>query len=391
MQRTHSALAFALALASIPTTPTASGQSTGVTTVAPAAKVATDPVPGAGDAADDPAIWVHPDDPTRSLILGTDKKGGLHAYSLDGHRRQIVSPDSRPNNVDVLHGFRLAGGPVDLAIASVGKGGKSSGVKVWTIDPADGTLAEIGVGATFKTFDGGDPYGLCTYRSPRDGAAYVFVTDRDGAVEQYRLDPRDGNTPALGATRVRAFRVGSQAEGIVADRERARLYVGEEKVAIWEYGAEPGDGSERRAVARVGEHGLTADIEGLALYYAPAGQGYLLASSQGSSTINVYERSGDHPYVLTIDPKAGEIDDIADSDGLDVTNERTSPRFPRGFLVIQDGHNDGNQNFKIYAWEDIAGRRLVVDTTTNARDGARSSPRNDAGRAPSGSPRVNPR
>ena len=123
------------------------------------------------------------------------------------------------------------------------------------------------------------------------------------------------------------------------------------------------DRSDHRT--RVGEHGLTADIEGLAIYYAPAGKGNLLASSQGSSTIDVYERSGDHAYVLTIDPRAGEVDDIADSDGLDVTNERTSPLFPRGFLVIQDGRNEGRQNFKLFAWEDIAGRRLVVNTTSS--------------------------
>lgn len=31
---------------------------------------------------DDPAIWVHPADP--SLIIGTDKDGGLGVYTLDG-------------------------------------------------------------------------------------------------------------------------------------------------------------------------------------------------------------------------------------------------------------------------------------------------------------------
>jgi 3-phytase len=367
-----------LALAPIACGLAAQGPAADVVTVTPPAKVATEPVPSAGDAADDPAIWIHPGDPARSLVLGTDKKGGLHTYTLDGRDRQVVSPGSRPNNVDILYGFRLGGRPVDLAIASVGKGGKTSGVKVWTIDPVDGRLAEIGAGPTFPTFDGGDPYGLCTYRSPRDGAAHVFVTDRDGAVEQYRLDPPAGGDAAVKATRVRAFRVGSQAEGIVADRERARLYVGEEKVAIWEYGAEPGDGDDRRAVARVGEHGLTADIEGLAIYYAPAGKGYLLASSQGGSTINVYERSGDHAYVLTIDPRAsGAIDDIADSDGLDVTDERTSPLFPRGLLVIQDGRNEGRQNFKLFAWEDLAG---AGSSSTRRRQPARDGPAGRPGR-----------
>src|SRR6187551_2490222 len=33
----------------------------------------TSPVKGFGDAADDPAIWVHPTDPEKSLIFATDK------------------------------------------------------------------------------------------------------------------------------------------------------------------------------------------------------------------------------------------------------------------------------------------------------------------------------
>jgi 3-phytase len=327
----------------------------------PAAKVQTEPVPTGGDAADDAAIWIHPVDPAKSLVLGTDKKGGLHAYSLDGHQRQVISSGSRPNNVDLVYGFSLGGHKVDLALASVGKGGKGSGVKAWTID-SEGTLAELGDGPSFQAFDSGDPYGLCTYRSPRDGATYVFVTDRDGAVEQYRLEP--GET--LHAKRVRTFRVGSQAEGIVADRETAKLYVGEETVGVWEYGAEPGDGTDRKAVARVGEHGLTADVEGLAIYYASGGKGYLLASSQGSSTVNVYDRSS-HAYVLTIDPKQGTGDDVAHTDGLDVTNERTSPLFPSGFLVMQDGENDGRQNYKLFAWEDVSAGRLIIDTSLSAR------------------------
>jgi myo-inositol-hexaphosphate 3-phosphohydrolase len=87
------------------------------TTVRPAALVKTEPVAGAGDAADDPAIWVHPTDPARSLILGTDKKGGLNVYALDGRSVQEVSNDWRPHNVDVLSGFSLDGKTVDLAVA----------------------------------------------------------------------------------------------------------------------------------------------------------------------------------------------------------------------------------------------------------------------------------
>lgn len=35
---------------------------------------------------DDPAIWIHPDDPSKSLIIGTDKNvdGALYVFDLEG-------------------------------------------------------------------------------------------------------------------------------------------------------------------------------------------------------------------------------------------------------------------------------------------------------------------
>ena len=52
------------------------------------ALVETTPVKTQGDAADDPAIWVHPIDAQKSLILGTNKKRGLYVYNLEGEEVQ---------------------------------------------------------------------------------------------------------------------------------------------------------------------------------------------------------------------------------------------------------------------------------------------------------------
>ena len=71
-------------------------------TVAVTAVGETEPV-GTGngeDAADDPAIWRNPEDPSASLIVGTDKKAGLHVYTLDGASR-FFAPDGNLNNVDL--------------------------------------------------------------------------------------------------------------------------------------------------------------------------------------------------------------------------------------------------------------------------------------------------
>ena len=122
----------------------------------PRAAVETEPVPSKGDAADDPAIWVHPDKPDRSLVLGTDKKGGLNVFDLDGHRLQIVSDGSRPNNVDVIYDFPLLGGRADLAVAGT-RSKSRPGVAFWRIDPAIRHLTELGTVPAFTVFGGSEP------------------------------------------------------------------------------------------------------------------------------------------------------------------------------------------------------------------------------------------
>ncbi len=335
-------------------------------TLTPTALIETESVASEGDAADDPAIWVHPTDPAKSLVLGTDKKGGLNVFDLDGRRLQVASDGSRPNNVDVLYGFPLGGETVDLAIAGTRLKSRM-GMGIWQIDPESRKLAEVGPMPAFPVLGGKEPYGSCVYKSPRDRAFYVFVTSKEGEVEQYRLDASDEGKirPKL----VRSITVGSQVEGCVADFDLGNLYVGEEDVGIWKYGAEPDAGSSRTLVARVGDHGLTADVEGLTIYYASDSKGYLIASSQGSSTFKVFERDGSNKFVATIDPKAGTFGDVGETDGIDVTNVATSSKFPRGLFVCQNGMpgKDGRQHFQYFSWADIAGDRLIVDTTRLAR------------------------
>jgi 3-phytase len=331
----------------------------------PQARAQTVPVPSRGDAADDPAIWVHPTDPARSLILGTDKQGGLHVYNLDGTQHQLVGDKSRPNNVDVLYGYRLGGNEVDLAVAST-RSDQARGVKVWRIDAKTRTLADVTEGSVLKVFGGREPYGLCTYRSAKDGKPYFFVNAKSGEVEQHLL--LDAGQGKVRSRKVRTLRLKSQPEGCVADGELGHLYIGEESVGVWKFPAEPDAGTQGKLIAKVGRHGLKADVEGLTIYHATGGKGYLIVSSQGNNTFKVYTREGDNAFVLTIDPAGGKIDDVNDTDGICVTSCPTSKAFSKGLFVVQDGTNArGNQNFKLYAWEDIAGNRLLIDTRWSPR------------------------
>jgi 3-phytase len=346
-------------------------------TVTPAAAGETDPVPNDGDAADDPAIWVHPTDLANSLILGTDKLGGLIVYDMAGKQLQIANQFCKPNNVDLLYGFDLGGGrKIDLAVATT-RGAGEEGIKIWAIDPDKLRLRDVTSGE--PAMDDGEiirvigrtvPYGVCTYRSPKTGNAYFFVTGKEGHIEQYEFVARGER---VGAKKVRGLRLSGIVEGAVADDELGRVYFAEEHRGIWRAGAEPDSADKLTLLKKVGDNGLAIDVEGLTIYYASGGKGYLIASSQGKNVIKIYRREDGNEFVCTVDPKNGPppnpIDDIEDTDGIAVSNRPAGNRFPNGLLVAQDGRNDkGRQNFKIFRWEDIAGPAgLLVDTTWDPR------------------------
>jgi 3-phytase len=341
--------------------------------VSVAATVETAPVRHPKDAADDPAIWVHPSDPSRSLILGDDKGGGLCVYGLDGGELQVVEEAKRINNVDLRYGFTLAGsfegGTPHDRVDLVGAGNQTDrNLLFYKINPATRRLEPAGdIGGL-----GIVPYGSCMYRSSKSGKYFYFVNDREGVTQQWEL--RDGGAGKVVGSKVRQFDVGSQVEGCVADDALGAFYIGEETVGLWKYGAEPGDGEGRVRVDTTGDGGhLAADVEGLAIYDAGGGRGYLLASSQGNSTFVIYERGGANSYVGTFRIADDVVDGVSGSDGIEVVSAALGPAFPKGLFVAQDDSNTrpaANQDFKLVPWEAIAGRfspPLLVEPTIDPR------------------------
>jgi 3-phytase len=312
------------------------------------ATVETQPVPHAGDSADDPAIWVHPTNPAASTIIGTDKHGGLAVYDLTGKQLQYL-PDGNLNNVDVRSGFRLGGQQVALVTAG---NRTDNSLAIYRVNPATRLLEDVAARkiTTVQT------YGSCMYRSRATGKYYYFVNGKSGMVEQWELFDNGGGR--VDARKVRQFDVGSQPEGCVADDELGHFYIGEENVGIWKYGAEP-TAATRTQVDKTGAGGhLVPNVEGLAIAYGENGDGYLIASSQGNSTYAVYRRAGNNEYVKSFRIVDGNgVDGASETDGIDVTTASLGPAFPRGVFVAQDGHNDnGNQNFKLVPLQLITGR-----------------------------------
>ena len=110
---------------------------------------------------------------------------------------------------------------------------------------------------------------------------------------------------------------------------------------------------------------LDADVEGLTIYYAADGAGYLIASSQGSSTYVIYERDGDNAHLTNFRIAEGIIDAAVESDGIEVSNQSLGPLWPDGLFIAHDDHNeDFTRNFKLVGWGDLAAAadvELVVD------------------------------
>jgi 3-phytase len=343
------------------------------------ATVETDPVPTDGDAADDAAFWIHPYDTALSVVVGTDKRGGgLAIYDLAGRTLQYDA-SVEPNNVDIRYNFPLGGD----SVAIVGFSNEDNRtIGVYAVEPGTRTVYNV-VARTLKP--GAAPYGFCLYRSPLTNRYYGFVTSKSGVVEQWELF--DNGVGKVDGLKVRSFNVGSQIEACVADDVYAALYVGEENVGIWRYGAEPGDGSARTQVDTTAGGHVEADVEGLTIYYASDGTGYLIASSQGASEFVIYERTGSNPYLATFRIVSGErIDGVNGTDGIDVVNFPLGAAFPEGAFVAQDGSNDGgNQNFKLVPWGSIArAAGLKIDVQWDPRQlgggaGGNRAPGVDAG------------
>ena len=345
-----------------------SPEGAGAQTALVAPTVETAPTPSSGDSADDTAVWIHPGDPGLSVVVGTDKDGGIAVYDLAGSELQYRA-DGELNNVDLRYGFLLDGALVDLVVAS---NDTTDTIAVYALDPAARTLESVAAGGGIPT--GIRPYGLCLYRSAATGKLYAFVDSRGGVVEQWELFDAGGGL--VDGALVRSFDVGSQTEGCVADDSAARFYVGEEAVGIWRYGAEPGDGEVRVQVDTTDAGGhLAADVEGLALYTARGGGGYLVASSQGADAYVLYERTGANAYVGTFQIVDGPaIDGTTGTDGIEVSNAALGPAFPFGVFVAQDGDNgEENQNYKLVPWQSIAGAftpPLVIDPSFSPRPSA---------------------
>lgn len=311
-------------------------------------RVVTEPV--ANDS-DDPAIWVNPEDPAASLVIGTDKHsdGSLYVFDLQGKVVKRVQGLKRPNNVDIIRGLMLGGRSVDIAITTEREMQRLRAFRLPEMEPVD--LGDLVV------FDGDKsraPMGIACYRRPSDGTCYAFVGGKSGPAQgyvwQYRLS--DDGKGHLAMTKVRAFGAYSgrkEIEAIAVDEELGYVYYSDEQCGVRKYLADPDAPGADKELALFATEGFAGDHEGISIMKRGEGKGFILVSNQQADSFRVFPREGrpgkphQHPLLAAIQVAARE------SDGSDFT-EVEVPGFPGGLFVAMST----DKTFHFYAGEDLA-------------------------------------
>jgi len=315
-----------------------------VETVSVNAKAETEQVVSEGDAADDPAIWRNAEDPSKSLIFGTDKKAGLYVYGLNGKVQQFL-PMGRLNNVDLIEAPDFGG----VVIAASNR--TTPGVSLFLHVPGASQTVPFNPG--FIPLDLAEPYGLCMAQS--GPALKVVVTSKQGDLRLITLRQENGVVVSDVAVLPKLATV---SEGCVIDQATNTLYVAEENEGIWHRSLDPTDQSAADLFFELDGAVLNADIEGLSLDLSVTPP-LLIASSQSDDAYAVFStQSGEFLGKFSV-ADSGVIDGSSHTDGLDLEAGNFGPDYPDGLLVVQDDLNTGadasgeGQNFKFVSWAEV--------------------------------------
>lgn len=294
--------------------------------------VSTEPV---GTDPDDPAIWVHPRQPEKSLVLGTNKTsaaegGALYVFGLDGKIRQIVSGLDRPNNV-----------AVSGSLAVVTERLKSR-LCFFHITDSVKPLSTLGTLPVFagQRGDSAAPMGVATYQRPRDKALFVIVGRKSGPVsgylEQWRLTVSETRVTGKLVRRFGSYSGKKEIEAIAVDNAAGLVYYADEGFGIRCWPADPDApdaNRERRIFAKTGWKG---DHEGIALWGR-----FVVCTDQiaGGSLHYGFEKTNPDAPRFVIRGGADE------TDGIEICDKPLGKRFPHGLLVAM---NSSAKNFLYY-------------------------------------------
>jgi 3-phytase len=304
---------------------------------------------------DDPAIWLNPDDPAQSLVIGTDKdeNGALYVYDLKGKilQNKVVKGLKRPNNVDIAYGLMLGGKRVDIAVTTERLTHKLRIFTLPNMKAVDNGGIPVFENETAEGFR--DLMGIALYTSP-EGEIYAIAGRKTGPQNgeylwQYHLSD-DGHGQVKGVLKRKfGFYSGKkEIEAIAVDNELGYVYCSDEQFGLRKYYADPAKGNKELSV--FAKEGFKEDHEGISIYKVTDSTGYLLVSDQSANQFKVYAREGNNQFIKTIRMSTNN------SDGSDVVSMPLNQDFQHGLFVAMSD----NKTFQFYRWEDMAGKELKM-------------------------------
>lgn len=287
---------------------------------------------------DDPAIWINPNDPTKSIVFGTDKEtnGGIYAFDLDGkiiHEKSIKNI-KRPNNVDIEYDFPLNDSTsVDILMFTERERKQIRLFSVPDMKPLDGGGFPVFNDATKLEHD--LPMGISIYKSAKDSSFYAIVGRKAGPLEdylyQYKLEADSAGIKANLVRKFGKFSGQKEIEAIAVDDENGFIYYSDEGVCIRKYYAEPSMGNGE--ISCFGGKYFLEDIEGIAIANYQDGTGYIMVSNQQKGEFNIFSRK-DNSFIKAVDLGTTE------TDGCDVVIDSLSSTFSSGLFVAMNDAKD---------------------------------------------------
>ena len=304
---------------------------------------------------DDPAIWINPEDASKSLIIGTDKNedGALYVFDLEGKilENKVVRGLKRPNNVDLGYGLPLGKDTVDFVVTGERLTHQLRVFSVPDMQPIDNGGFPMFVGEVELEYR--DLMGIALYQRKSDSSTFVIMGRKTGPKDgtylwQYKLEA--DSSGSLQANLIRKFGQFSgqkEIESIAVDHELGYIYCSDEGVGVRKYFADPEKGNEELALFAT--TGFKDDHEGISIYDSGNGKGYILVSDQQANKFHIFAREGvssnPHQHDLI---KAVKVS-TRESDGSEITNVSLNSQFPNGLFVAMSD----NKTFQYYRPEDL--------------------------------------
>jgi 3-phytase len=246
---------------------------------------------------DDPAIWIHPSNKAKSIVVTTLKQGGLDIYDLAGKLIQHVPPAPAPtcadtqlkcenkggrfNNADIIYDFKLNGKNTDIVVVS-DRGLDKLAIYSIAADAKSTHLVDVTAANNPLIFstnqseinEGLTAYGLSTVKTDKSMA---FVSQNSTTVIE-QLELFDDGKGKINYRSIATINFPSmftlpngkvwtpctndddqypQFEGMVADTTHGFLYLAQEDVGIWKADlTRPANSQEWQLFVKVKKYGV---------------------------------------------------------------------------------------------------------------------------------------